>query len=157
MDKHTNKFPIIGNLNILFIYLYQTSVLNSFANKSITYTVDNKEIIQEFLTETRDRISNGVDITFSAKASSELEYLMLEYNITADDIEYAILNLSTENYYTGIDPSGKGDFDVCAFRTLIGKDNIEIYLKYGLETNDLQILIFSNHIPDYPMDQPFKN
>ncbi len=125
--------------------------------KVLPYTVDNKEIVQEFLTETRDRISNGVDITFSAKASSELEELMLEYNITEGDIEHAILNLSTENYYRGIDLSGKGDFDVCAFRTLIGKDNIEIYLKYGLETNGLQILIFSNYIPDYPMDQPFKN
>lgn len=125
--------------------------------KVLPYTVDNKEIVQEFITETRDRISNGVDITFSAKASSELEDLMLEYNITEGDIEHAILNLSTENYYRGIDLSGKGDFNVCAFRTLIGKDSIEIYLKYGLETNGLQILIFSNHIPNYPMDQPFKN
>ncbi len=81
----------------------------------------------------------------------------LEYDITADDIEYTILNLTPENYYRGIDPSGNADFNVCAFRAFVGDDDIEIYLKYGLEANGLQILIFSNHIPDYPMDQPFKN
>ena len=86
--------------------------------KVLPYTVDNKEIVQEFLTETRYRISNGVNITFSAKANLELEDLMLEYNITEGDIEHAILNLSTENYYRGVDPSRKADFDVCAFRTL---------------------------------------
>lgn len=125
--------------------------------KVLPYTVDNIEIIQEFLTETKTRISNGVTITFTVKASTELEDLMLDYDISADDIEYTILNLSAENYYSGIDPSKSADFNVCAFRAFVGKDNVEIYLKYGLEANGLQILIFSNHIPDYPMSQPFKN
>lgn len=125
--------------------------------RELPYTVDNVEIIQEFINETRERISNGVTITFTNKASSELEDLMLEYDITADDIEYTILNLTTENYYRGIDKSGSADFNVSAFRAFVGRDNVEIYLKYGLETDGLQILIFSNHIPDYPMDQPFKN
>lgn len=125
--------------------------------KVLPYTVDNIEIIQEFLTETKTRISNGVTITFTVKASTELEDLMLDYDISADDIEYTILNLSAENYYSGIDPSKSADFNVCAFRAFVGKDNVEIYLKYGLEANGLQILIFSNHIPDYPMNQPFKN
>lgn len=125
--------------------------------KVLPYTVDNIEIIQEFLTETKTRISNGVTITFTVKASTELEDLMLDYDISADDIEYTILNLSAENYYSGIDPSKSADFNVCAFRAFVGKDNVEIYLKYGLEANGLQILISSNHIPDYPMNQPFKN
>lgn len=125
--------------------------------RELPYTVDNIEVIQEFINETRERISNGVDISFTGKASAELEDLMLEYDITEENIEYSILNLTTENYYRGIDLSGNADFNVCAFRTFIGKDNVEIYLKYGLESNGLQILIFSNHIPDYPMDQPFKN
>ncbi len=123
----------------------------------LPFTVDNIEIIQEFINETRKRISNGVTITFTEKASSELEDLILEYDITVDDIEYTILNLTTENYYRGIDQSGSADFNVCAFRAFVGKDNVEIYLKYGLEADGLQILIFSNHIPDYPMNQPFKN
>ena len=123
----------------------------------LPYTVDNIEIVQKFINETRERITNGVNITYTGKASSELEDIMLEYDITANDIEYTILNLTTDNYYRGIDPSGSADFNVCAFRTFMGKDNIEIYLKYGLEANGLQILIFSNHIPDYPMEQPFKN
>ena len=123
----------------------------------LPYTVDNIEIIQDFIKETRTRITNGVDITFSEKASSELEDLMLDYDITSEDIEYTILNLSPENYFRGIDPSGSADFNVCAFRAIVGRDNVEIYLKYGLETNGLQILIFSNHIPAYPMEQPFKN
>ena len=122
----------------------------------LPYTEDNIAIIQEFLRETKERISNGVEITFTAKANSELQDLMLEYDITVSDIEYAILNLTTENYYRGIDPSGKGDFNVCAFRTFVGKDELEIYLKYGLEKDGLQILIFSNHIPDFPINQPFK-
>jgi hypothetical protein len=123
----------------------------------LPYTVDNIKLIQDFINETRTRISNGLTISFTAKASSELEDLMLQYDITADDIEYTILNLSTENYFRGIDPSGSADFNVCAFRAFVGKENIEIYLKYGIETYGLQILIFSNHIPDFPMKQAFKN
>ncbi len=123
----------------------------------LQYTVDNIAIIQEFLRETKERISNGAEITFSAKANSELQDLMLEYDISVSDIEHAILNLTPENYYRGIDPSGKGDFNVCAFRTFVGKDELEIYLKYGLETAGLHILIFSNHIPNFQMNQPFKN
>ncbi len=121
----------------------------------LPYTIDNKKLIQDFINETKKRISNGIEITFTAKAKTELEDLMLEYDITADDIEYSILNLSVKNYYRGIDPSGKADFNICAFRTLVGNDKVEIYLKYGLESEGLQILIFSNHIPDYPMAQPF--
>jgi hypothetical protein len=122
----------------------------------LPYTEENIVIIQEFLKETKERISNGVEITFTAKANSELQDLMLEYDISVADIEYAILNLTTENYFRGIDPSGKGDFNVCAFRTFVGKDELEIYLKYGIEKDGLQILIFSNHIPDFLMNQPFK-
>ncbi len=121
----------------------------------LPYTVDNVEIIQKFLRETKERISNGVEITFTAKANTELQNLMLEYEITVEDIEYTILNLTPENYYRGIDPSDSGDFTVCAFRAIVGKDELEIYLKYGLENEGLQILIFSNHIPDFPMNQPF--
>lgn len=123
----------------------------------LPYTIENVEVIQDFLKETKERISNGVEITYTAKANSELQDLMLEYEIRIADIEYAILNLTPENYYRGIDPSGSGDFNVCAFRTFVGKDELEIYLKYGLEEDGLQILIFSNHIPDFPMNQPFKN
>jgi hypothetical protein len=123
----------------------------------LPYTLENIEIIKEFLRETKERISNGVEITFTAKSNYELQNLMLEYEITIADIEYTILNLSTENYYRGIDPSGSRDFNVCAFRAFVGKDELEIYLKYGLEKDGLQILIFSNHIPDFPMNQPFKN
>ena len=125
--------------------------------QELPYTVENKDIIQEFLSETKARISNGGSITFIKKANDELASLNLEYDITADDIEYTILNLTPENYYRGIDLSGSADFSVCAFRAFVGADSIEIYLKYGLEANGLQILVFSNHIPDYPMDQPFKN
>jgi hypothetical protein len=57
------------------------------------------------LDETRKRISDGVDITFTRKASSELEDLTLIYDIEVSDIEYAIGNLSIDNYYRGIDPA----------------------------------------------------
>lgn len=150
---------MIGNIVFFTLYLYQILINTSISipMTELPYTVDNIELIQNFINETRKRISNGVTITFTGKASSELEDLMLEYDITADNIEYTILNLSTENYYRGIDVSGSADFNVCAFRAFVGKENIEIYLKYGLEAEGLQILIFSNHIPDYPMEQPFKN
>ncbi|MDC0584435.1 hypothetical protein OAO55_01760 [Bacteroidales bacterium] len=123
----------------------------------LPYTVDNIKVIQEFLRETKERIANGIEITFTAKANFELQDLMLEYEINVADIEHAILNLTPENYYRGIDLSGSADFNVCAFRAFIGKDELEIYLKYGLERDGLQILIFSNHIPDFLMNQPFKN
>ena len=124
---------------------------------TLPYTDANVEIIQEFLNETKERLSNGVEITFTGKASDELEELTVLYDISESDIENAILNLKVEDYYRGIDPSNRKDFDVCAFKVCLGKDHIEIYLKYGLEVAGLQILLFSNHIPDYSMDQPFKN
>lgn len=123
----------------------------------LPYTTDNVALIQDFLDETRKRISNGVEITFTAKANAELQNLMLEFDIEASDIEDAIECLVIENYYRGIDPSGNADFNVCAFYTSVGKNKIDIYLKYGLEAAGLQILLFSNHVPDYPMTPPFKN
>lgn len=120
-------------------------------------TKDNINLIQDFLVETRRRISEGVEITFTTKASSELATLSLNFDIDEDDIENAILNLTPENYYRGIDPSGRADFNVCAFCTSVGSSGVNIYLKYGLEANGLQILLFSNHVPNYPMNQPFKN
>lgn len=122
----------------------------------LPYTTSNVEIIQEFIDETQKRISDGVTLTFTGKAQSELLELNLDYDITTDDIEDAILSLTTEDYYRGIDPSGQADFEVCAFYKEVGADEIGIYLKYGLETNGLQILIFSNHPPIHPMNQPFK-
>ena len=123
----------------------------------LTYTVDNIAVIQEFIDETKKRISDGVDLTFTGKASSKLGDLVLEFDIDATDTESAVMDLTTDNYYRGIDPSGRADFNVCAFCTSVGEDTVEIYLKYGLEVKGLQILLFSNHIPNYPMTQPFKN
>jgi len=120
-------------------------------------TPENSALVQEFLDETRRRISNGIDITFTNKANEELKDLALDFNVEVADIETAIENRSTENYFRGIDPSRKADFEVCAFSATVGKDNVRIYLKFGLEVQGLQILLFSNHVPDYPMNQPFKN
>jgi hypothetical protein len=125
--------------------------------KQLPYTEENVSIIQDFLDETKKRISDGVEIIFTKKAGAELEDLALVYDIEVSDIEAAISNLTTENYYRGIDPSWSADFNVCAFCTTIGEAEIEIYLKYGLEVNGFQILLFSNHEPDFPMKQPFKN
>lgn len=97
-----------------------------------------------------------MEIVFTNKANLELQELTLDFDIEIVDIERAIENLSPGNYYRGIDLSGSADFNVCAFCTSVGKDNVEIYLKYGLEVKGLQILLFSNHVPDYPMIQPFK-
>jgi len=120
-------------------------------------TAENITLIQDFLDETRKRIHKGVALTFTKKANSELLDLVLDFEIEIDHIEEAIKNLTTENYYRGIDPSGLGDFDVCAFSTKIGKRKTVIYFKFGLEINGLQILLFSNHIPNYSMTLPFKN
>ncbi|RYX87753.1 hypothetical protein EON73_00640 [bacterium] len=125
--------------------------------KELLYTASNVALIQEFLDETRDRIAGGIEITFTKKANEELGELALDFDIELADIENAIEDLTTENYYRGIDPSGSADFNVCAFCTSVGKDNVEIYLKYGLKVNGLQILLFSNHVPKFPMTQPFKN
>ena len=123
----------------------------------LPYTEGNVELIQEFIDESRKRIADGQDITFTSGASRQLEELEENYEITASDIEYAILNLTVENYYRGVDPSDRiGDFRVCAFRAFVGKAQIEIYLKYGLQEEGLEILIFSNHKPEYDMTQPFK-
>ena len=146
-----NKFPMIGICKI-YRYIYINKLMTE-----LPFTLNNISIIQDFLDETKKRISEGVEITFTKKASSELEDLALQFDIEVNDIESAILNLTTENYYRGIDPSGSADFNVCAFCTIVGDNNIKIYLKYGLEVNGLQILLFSNHQPNFPMTQPFKN
>lgn len=106
----------------------------------------NIEIIQGFIDETRKRIIAGTEITFTNKAVRELEELMLNHDFNADTIENVIFELQTKNYYRGIDPSGKGDFNVCAFSIHI-----------GIEVKGSQILIFSNHSPKYPIKTPFKN
>lgn len=122
----------------------------------LPYTDSNVQIVQDFIDETCERISKGTEITFTQKALNELEDLSLNYNITTDDIEYAILNLQVSDYHRGIDVSNRSDFNICAFRTTIGVDNLEIYLKYGIEAKGLQILVFSNHPPRYPMVSPFR-
>jgi hypothetical protein len=40
--------------------------------KILPYTTENVALVQEFLDQTRKRISNGVEITFTKKASDEL-------------------------------------------------------------------------------------
>lgn len=122
----------------------------------LPYTEENVALVQDFLDETKKRISQGAEITFTNKASTELSDLALNYDIEVEDIMVAIDNLTTENYFRGIDPSPKTDFEVCAFCTRVGKSNLEIYLKYGLEVGGLQILLFSTHVPKFPMTQPFK-
>jgi len=139
-----------------FLLILQLEVI-TIIMRILPYTASNVEIIQEFINETKKRISNGVTLTFSYKAQTELATLMLNHDISTDDIEDAILSLTPEDYFRGIDPSGQADFDVCVFLACIGTDSVEIYLKYGLEVNGLQILIFSNHAPRFPMNQPFKN
>lgn len=150
------NFPNDWEFGMVFVYLYSILKVLIELMTELPYTVDNIALIQKFINKTRKRISEGVDITFTGKASFELEDLVLEFDIDATDIESAVLGLTTDNYYRGIDPSGRADFNVCAFCTTVGNDNVEIYLKYGLEVDGLQILLFSNHAPKYPMSQPFK-
>ena len=50
-------------------------------------TADNIILIQEFLDETRKRISEGVEITFTRKANLELQDLVLDFEIEIEDIE----------------------------------------------------------------------
>ena len=123
----------------------------------LPYTDENVSLVQDFLDETKSRIAKGTEITFTAKANNELSELAIFHSITSDDIQIAINNLTVENYYRGIDPSPKTDYEVCAFCTKVGSENLEIYLKYGLHVDSLEILLFSSHVPDFPMTQPFKN
>ena len=122
----------------------------------LSNTPANIVLIQDFIDETGKRIRAGVDIEFTHKAFTELKSLMSNYDINDDDIQDAILNLTVKNYHRGIDPSANEDFNVCSFCVIIGAENVEIYLKYGLEVDGLQILLFSNHVPKYPMTKPFK-
>lgn len=110
--------------------------------KILPYTTENVALVQEFLDQTRKRISNGVEITFTKKASDELQNLMLDFDINVSDVEAAIENLSPENYFRGIDQSGGKDFNVCAFCTTVGKDKLEIYLKYGGRLPDYKYCFF---------------
>ena len=48
--------------------------------KILPYTTENVALVQEFLDQTRKRISNGVEITFTKKASDELQDLMLDFD-----------------------------------------------------------------------------
>ena len=118
-------------------------------------TTENRILIQDFINETKRRLLNRVPITFTHKASLELQDLVLEFDIVPTDIEFALMNLKTENYYRGIDTSRNNDFNVCAFCVEIRESDIEIYLKFGLEVNGIQILVFSNHLPKYTVIKPF--
>ena len=50
-------------------------------------TAENITLIQDFLDETRRRIFEGVEITFTSKANSELQDLVLDFEIEIEDIE----------------------------------------------------------------------
>ena len=122
----------------------------------LTYTEENVEIIQNFLDETKTRLSLGVEVTYTKKAYKELKDLSLEYDIDLNDITTAIVNLEIGNYYQGTELSFNSDFDICAFNTNVSDNNINIYLKYGLSKEGSTILVFSNHEPNHPMTTPFK-
>lgn len=122
----------------------------------LKYTTDNVELIQEFLDETKRRIAKGVDLTFTNGVKDQIEDLAMDYDLDTADIIKAILDLTAENYYQGLDASPKNDYQVCAFCTTVGFEKVEIYLKYGLQKQGLEILLFSCHIPDFPITQPFK-
>lgn len=61
-------------------------------------TTESVSLIQEFLNETRKRLSEGTEITFSHKANMELQVLALDFDLNVSDIEAAIENLDPENY-----------------------------------------------------------
>lgn len=114
-----NNSQLLGISNHLYIFVIIFKMLIELMTE-LPYIVDNIAVIQEFIDETKKRISEGVAITFTAKASNELQDLVLEFEINTYDIESAIMDLTTENYYRGIDPSGKSDFNVCAFCKSVG-------------------------------------
>jgi hypothetical protein len=117
----------------------------------------NIDKIKVFLDETRNRMMNGQELIFQKRSVEQLELLSLDFGITRNDVYTAILNLKTDDYYRGIDPSdGNGDFDVCTFSTCVGKKSTKIYLKYGLRKEGLEILVFSNHEPKFVMNNPLK-
>ena len=60
-------------------------------------TSSNVALVQDFIDETRKRIANGVEITFTYKANQELQELMLQFEIEINDIESAIENLTPDN------------------------------------------------------------
>lgn len=122
----------------------------------LPFTPENVKLVQEYVDETKRRVVKGGSILFTAKASRELEDLFLDFDITEVDIQSTLMNLTVEDYYRGVDPSPRSDFNVCAFCAETGKSDIQIYLKYGLHVKGTQILLFSNHIPTYSMSQPFK-
>ncbi len=118
-------------------------------------TETNRSLVQSFLDRTIDILDNGGFLTFTNKAQNELDYLTITEFIEKEDIKEAIYSLVIEDYYRGINESLEGDFEVCAFRVFI--NHTEIYLKYGLQREGIQILIFSTHKPFLRMNQPFLN
>ncbi|MEL6625476.1 MAG: hypothetical protein AAFQ92_08130 [Bacteroidota bacterium] len=66
--------------------------------KILPYTEANVKIVQEFLDETKERISNGATITFTKKSQDELTLLNIDHDITIEDIEAAIFHLTPSNY-----------------------------------------------------------
>lgn len=52
----------------------------------LPYTEHNLALIENFLDETRKRISEGVDITFTNKANIEIQDLFLNFEIEIVDI-----------------------------------------------------------------------
>ena len=150
--KQPNSHSLGIKIYLLYLYYIIWKINRMYRLED---TTDNRMLVQEFIDETKWRLSNGVAITFTHKASLELQNLVLDLDIAPNDIEFALMNLKTKNYYRGIDPSPSNDFNVCAFCVVIGELDIEIYLKFGLELNGIQILVFSNHLPKYTVNKPF--
>lgn len=49
-------------------------------------TTESISLIQELLNETRKRLSEGTEITFSHKANMELQVLALDFDLNVSDI-----------------------------------------------------------------------
>ena len=121
-----------------------------------------KIYIEKILVELKTLVEEGkVQFQQSHKNINTFRTMRRELGITFEDFKEEIIEtikeIKVENYYQGPDLDDNSDRNLIFWKFGILVFNIEIYLKFDIrEIEGKKIVLWSYHIPEYPIIYPFK-
>lgn len=126
-------------------------------------TEDLKKLeTEQVLMEVKELVQAGkVQFQDSKKNIETMRKLRRELGITYDDFKNEVLDtiqeLEIKNYYQGPDLDDNPERDLIFWKFGVIIFDIEIYLKFDIrEIDGKKVILWSYHIPEYPIIYPFK-
>lgn len=126
-------------------------------------TEDLKKLeTEQVLMEVKELVQAGkVQFQDSKKNIETMRKLRRELGITYDDFKNEVLEtiqeLEIKNYYQGPDLDDNPERDLIFWKFGVIIFDIEIYLKFDIrEIDGKKVILWSYHIPEYPIIYPFK-